>query len=81
MTNAFPPSSLFSFRYNAEQVALSSYGDSEAESEDEDEEDEDAEVGAALHHAEEDEDDFDSGTLGFAYMDSVFARQISPFKQ
>ena len=59
MTNFFPPSSLFSCRYNAEQVALSSYGDSEAESEDE--EDEDAEVGAALHHAEEDEDDFDSG--------------------
>ena len=58
MTKKFPPS-LFSFRYNAEQVALSSYGDSEAESEDEEEED--AEVGAALHHAEEDEDDFDSG--------------------
>ena len=50
----------FCCRYNAEQVALSSYGDSEAESE-EDEEEEDAEVGAALHHAEEDEDDFDSG--------------------
>ena len=42
-------------------MALSSYGDSEAESEDEDEED--AEVGAALDHGcEEDEDDFDSGT-------------------
>ena len=48
-------------RYNAEQVALSSYGDSEAESEEDDDED-DEEVGAALDHGgEEDEDDFDSG--------------------
>ena len=43
----------FSCRYNTQEVALTSYGDSEAESEDDDDDDE---VGTAL----EDEDDFEN---------------------